>query len=58
MECLHHAKEAKRAKAIQDEFIRQAELKAQEGQKTADILADGVIVGVGLIKREGKDEAK
>jgi len=58
MECLHHTKEAKRAKTIQDEFIRQAESKAKEGQKTADILADGVIVGVGLIKREGKDEAK
>ncbi|KAJ3777799.1 hypothetical protein FB446DRAFT_716345 [Lentinula raphanica] len=38
-------KEAARAKAIQDEFIRQAEAKAKEGQKAADILSDGVIVG-------------
>lgn len=48
---------AARAKAIQDEFIRQAEAKAKEGQKTADILSDGVIVGVGLIQR-GQDQSK
>ncbi|KAG5637669.1 hypothetical protein H0H81_003637 [Sphagnurus paluster] len=56
LECLHHPKEVARAKAVQDEFIRQAEASAREGQKSADILAGGVIVGLGLIQRNaGKD---
>ncbi|KAF8069125.1 hypothetical protein FPV67DRAFT_1669150 [Lyophyllum atratum] len=56
LECLHHPKEVARAKAVQDEFIRQAEASAKEGQKAADVVADGVIVGLGLIQR-GKEEA-
>ncbi|KAK1226741.1 hypothetical protein PQX77_010286 [Marasmius sp. AFHP31] len=56
MECLHRGKEVARAKAIQDEFIRQVEAKAKEGKKTADLASDGVIVGLGLIQREGKNE--
>lgn len=40
-----------RAKAVKAEFIRKAEHQAHEGRKAADILADGVIVGVGLISR-------
>ncbi|TFK73353.1 hypothetical protein BDN72DRAFT_761759, partial [Pluteus cervinus] len=51
LECLHHPKEVARAKIVQKEFIRQAEASAKEGRKTADILADGAIVGVGLISR-------
>lgn len=43
-----------RAKAIKTEFIRKAEHQATEGRKAADIIADGAIVGVGLIKREGE----
>ena len=42
-----------RAKAVNAEFIKKAEHQAKEGRKAADILADGVIVGVGLIQREG-----
>ncbi|KAK7448820.1 hypothetical protein VKT23_013550 [Stygiomarasmius scandens] len=53
VECLHHTKEIARAKAIQDEFIRQAQAKAKEDRKVADVLSDGVIVGVGLIQRGG-----
>ena len=47
-----------RAKRIKAEFLKQAEHKVKEGKKRAVILADGVIVGVGLIQREkgGKDE--
>ena len=45
-----------RAKAIKAEFIKKAEHQAHEGRKAADILADGVIVGVGLIQR-GKEES-
>lgn len=41
-----------RAKAVKAEFIRKAEHQAHEGRKAADILADGVIVGVGLIQRD------
>ena len=44
-----------RAKAVKAEFIRKAEHQAQEGRKAADILADGVIVGVGLIRRDKGD---
>lgn len=44
-----------RAKAVKAEFIRKAEQQAQEGRKAADILADGVIVGVGLIQRDKPD---
>ena len=40
-----------RAKEIKAEFIRKAQHQANEGRKAADILADGVIVGVGLIQR-------
>lgn len=41
-----------RAKAVKAEFIKQAEHHAKEGRKVADVLADGVIVGVGLIQRD------
>jgi NADH dehydrogenase (ubiquinone) Fe-S protein 5 len=36
---------------VQDEFIRKAQASAKEGQKAADVLADGAIVGLGLIQR-------
>ncbi|PCH35109.1 hypothetical protein WOLCODRAFT_139745 [Wolfiporia cocos MD-104 SS10] len=55
-ECLHHTNEIARAKAIKAEFVRKAEHQVHEGRKAADILADGVIVGVGLIQRS-QDEA-
>ncbi|KAI0918411.1 hypothetical protein AcW1_009691 [Taiwanofungus camphoratus] len=51
-ECLHHTNEIARAKAVKAEFVRKAEHQAHEGRKAADILADGVIVGVGLIQRD------
>lgn len=40
------------------EFIKKAEHQATEGRKVADVLADGVIVGVGLIQRDkgGQDK--
>ncbi|KAI0045019.1 hypothetical protein FA95DRAFT_1561585 [Auriscalpium vulgare] len=52
LECLHHTKEIARAKAVKAEFIKKAQHQAQEGRKVADVLADGVIVGVGLIQRD------
>jgi len=51
IECLHHRKEIARANAVKAEFIKQAEYQAKEGRKAADVLAEGVIVGVGLIER-------
>ncbi|KAH0826597.1 hypothetical protein J3R83DRAFT_4958 [Lanmaoa asiatica] len=51
LECLHHRKEIARANTVKAEFIKQAEHQAKEGRKAADILAEGVIVGVGLIER-------
>jgi NADH dehydrogenase (ubiquinone) Fe-S protein 5 len=47
-----------RAKAVKAEFIKQAEHHAKEGRKVADVLADGVIVGVGLIQRDQGEEVK
>jgi NADH dehydrogenase (ubiquinone) Fe-S protein 5 len=47
-----------RAKAVKAEFIKQAEHHAKEGRKVADVLADGVIVGVGLIQRDQSGEGK
>ncbi|KAH8087155.1 hypothetical protein BXZ70DRAFT_955791 [Cristinia sonorae] len=57
LECLHHTKEIARAKAVKAEFVKRAEHQATEGRKAADILADGVIVGVGLIQREKSSDA-
>jgi NADH dehydrogenase (ubiquinone) Fe-S protein 5 len=67
VECLHHRKEVRefpgalirdqrvqiaRANAVKAEFIKQAEHQATEGRKAADVLAEGVVVGVGLIRRD------
>lgn len=45
-------RQIERAKQIKAEFIRKAEHEAKEGRKAADVLADGVILGVGLIRRD------
>jgi NADH dehydrogenase (ubiquinone) Fe-S protein 5 len=42
-----------RAKAIKEEFVKKVQHQAAEGRKIADVLADGVITGVGLIQRDG-----
>ncbi|EJC97691.1 uncharacterized protein FOMMEDRAFT_130381 [Fomitiporia mediterranea MF3/22] len=52
LECLHHTKEIERAKTVKAQFIKKAEHEAKEGRKAGDILADGVIVGLGLISKE------
>jgi NADH dehydrogenase (ubiquinone) Fe-S protein 5 len=52
----HSSYQIERAKQVKAEFIRKAEYQAKEGRKAADVLADGVIVGVGLIRRgKGND---
>ncbi|KAG6334965.1 hypothetical protein ID866_4121 [Astraeus odoratus] len=59
LECLHHTKEIERAKAVRAEFIKKAEHQAKEGRKVAEVLADGVIVSVGLIQRDrGAEDTK
>jgi len=57
LECLHHTQEIARAKAVKAEFVKKAEHQAKEGRKVADVLADGVIVGVGLIQRDKAGKA-
>jgi NADH dehydrogenase (ubiquinone) Fe-S protein 5 len=47
-----------RAKAIKEEFVKKAQHQAAEGRKIADVLADGVITGVGLIRRDGDTKAQ
>ncbi len=51
-------KQIARAKAVQAEFIRRAQAAATEGRKAADILAEGAIVGVGLIQRDEQQDSK
>jgi hypothetical protein len=41
-----------RAKAIKEEFVKKVQHQAAESRKMADVLADGVITGVGLIQRD------
>ncbi|KAF8504786.1 hypothetical protein F5888DRAFT_1658587 [Russula emetica] len=53
LECLHHTKEIARAKAVKEEFVKKVQHQATESRKIADVLADGVITGVGLIQRTG-----
>jgi hypothetical protein len=47
-----------RAKAIKEEFVKKVQHQAAEGRKMADVLADGVITGVGLIQRDGDNGSK
>jgi hypothetical protein len=47
-----------RAKAIKEEFVKKVQHQAAEGRKIADVLADGVITGVGLIQRDGDTGSK
>ncbi|KAF8591292.1 hypothetical protein K439DRAFT_1327317, partial [Ramaria rubella] len=56
VECLHHTKEIARAKAIQTQFLKNAQRNNKDGRKAEDVLADGVIVGVGLISRQKGDD--
>lgn len=41
-----------RAKAVKEEFVKKVQHQAAESRKMADVLADGVITGVGLIQRD------
>ncbi|KAH6917932.1 hypothetical protein BKA70DRAFT_1245730 [Coprinopsis sp. MPI-PUGE-AT-0042] len=57
LECLHKPKEQARAAAIEKEYVRQIEKSSKENKKASDAQADSVVVGVGLIKREGSDKS-
>ncbi|KAI0034664.1 hypothetical protein K488DRAFT_83730 [Vararia minispora EC-137] len=52
LECLHHTKEIARAKQVKEQFIKKALAQADEDRKASDIIADGVVLGVGLINRD------
>lgn len=41
-----------RVKAVKEEFVKKVQHQAAESRKMADVLADGVITGVGLIQRD------
>ncbi|KAF8342895.1 uncharacterized protein EI90DRAFT_3030600, partial [Cantharellus anzutake] len=49
LECLHHTKEIARAKTVKAHLVEKLAHEGKEGRKVADILSEGVIVGVGLI---------
>ncbi|KAJ3570566.1 hypothetical protein NP233_g4317 [Leucocoprinus birnbaumii] len=57
-ECLHHTKEKARAKTVEEQFLRKAQAVAKEGRKAADVLADGAIVGLGIIQQAQEDKKK
>ena len=46
------ASQIARAKAVKEEFVKKVQHQAAESRKIADVLADGVITGVGLIQRD------
>ncbi|GJJ14958.1 hypothetical protein Clacol_009228 [Clathrus columnatus] len=56
LECLHHTKEKKRAQIIQAQFAKVAEERAKDSRKAAEITADGVIVGLGLMSKDKTQE--
>ena len=41
-----------RAKVIKHHFLKVAQEQSKEGRKMGEVLADGVIVGVGLISKD------
>lgn len=43
---------------MEAEFVRKAEAATKEGRKAADILAEGTIVGVGLIQRGSQQDSE
>jgi len=47
-----------RAKTIKAHFVQTKTHEGKEGRKVADVLAEGVIVGVGLINREKVEGSK
>ncbi|KAF8317736.1 hypothetical protein DL93DRAFT_2076888 [Clavulina sp. PMI_390] len=55
LECLHHGKELSRAKTVKTHFVQKQLHEGKEGRKVAEVLSEGVIVGVGLI---GGDPSK
>jgi len=55
LECLHHTKEIARARTIKTHFIQKQAHEGKEGRKVAEVLSEGVIMGVGLI---GGDKPK
>ncbi|EAU89390.1 hypothetical protein CC1G_11086 [Coprinopsis cinerea okayama7 len=57
LECLHHPKETQRALAIEKEYLRKVDKAIKESKKSSEPLAEGVVVGVGLINREGSDKS-
>lgn len=52
LECLHHTKEIKRAQTVQSQFMKIAREQAKDSRQAAEITADGVIVGLGLISKD------
>jgi len=47
-----------RAKQVEQEYLRQVHAITKEGRKAADVLADGVIVGLGIIQQAQEDKKK
>ena len=47
-----------RAKQVEQEYLRQVHAITKEDRKAADVLADGVIVGLGIIQQAQEDKKK
>jgi len=50
IECLHNKKEKARAREVQIQMVKNAQRDAKEGHKQGEIIAGGVVTGLGLIK--------
>ncbi|KAG2008366.1 hypothetical protein CC2G_013803 [Coprinopsis cinerea AmutBmut pab1-1] len=49
--------QTQRALAIEKEYLRKVDKAIKESKKSSEPLAEGVVVGVGLINREGSDKS-
>ena len=46
------------AKQVEQEYLRQVHAITKEDRKATDVLADGVIVGLGIIQQAQEDKKK
>ncbi|KAG6824719.1 hypothetical protein H0H92_006070 [Tricholoma furcatifolium] len=54
LECLHGTKERARSQEIKAELVRKAQASLKEGQKAAQIAAEGAGGGLGLIQQKAE----
>lgn len=56
IELRHHFFQIRRAQTVQAQFMKIAQERAKDSRQAAEITADGVIVGLGLISKDKPQE--